>query len=152
MVIHFPLCFVLYEPRTNIYTGWLFTFPFDVVKTRVQGSFDGSIPDTHSFTHQAPHSPSPSPTPRHTSPSSLTRVPVSASPLLSYPSPAPSGVGVSVGPDLYPYRTTWSTIVHSYRTEGIRVFFRGLAPTLIRAIPVNMVTFGTFEAIVHAFS
>lgn len=100
--------------------GWLATFPFDVVKTRVQSSFDTSLEN--------------------------------------------------------PYRNTWSTIVTSYKDEGIRVFFRGLAPTLIRwavvfvnklniihqltlisftnsrAVPVNMVTFGTFEAIVHAFS
>ena len=31
-----------------------------------------------------------------------------------------------------PYRSTWSTIVASYRAEGLGVFFRGLAPTLIR--------------------
>jgi solute carrier family 25 (mitochondrial carnitine/acylcarnitine transporter), member 20/29 len=31
-----------------------------------------------------------------------------------------------------PYSTTWSTITHSYRMEGLRVFYRGLAPTLIR--------------------
>ncbi|KAJ7623582.1 carnitine/acyl carnitine carrier [Roridomyces roridus] len=48
-----------------------------------------------------------------------------------------------------PYRTTWSTIVHSYRTEGLRVFYSGLAPTLIRAVPVNMVTFAVFEAVVN---
>lgn len=33
---------------------------------------------------------------------------------------------------LNPYRNTWSTIVNSYRQEGVAVFFRGLAPTLIR--------------------
>ncbi|KAF8196843.1 mitochondrial carrier domain-containing protein [Mycena galopus ATCC 62051] len=49
-----------------------------------------------------------------------------------------------------PYRTTWSTIVNSYRTEGLPVFYRGLAPTLIRAVPVNMVTFGVFELLVNA--
>ncbi|KZT68708.1 mitochondrial carrier [Daedalea quercina L-15889] len=76
--------------------GWIATFPFDVVKTRVQ--------------------------------STLNRAPEN------------------------PYRNTWSTIVASYRNEGLSVFFRGLAPTLIRAIPVNMVTFTTFETIVHAFS
>ncbi|RPD57283.1 mitochondrial carrier [Lentinus tigrinus ALCF2SS1-7] len=72
--------------------GWVVTFPFDVVKTRVQST--------------------------------------------------PPGVPGN------PYRTTWSTIVASYRAEGLGVFFRGLAPTLIRAIPVNMVTFTTFEAVV----
>ncbi|PCH36483.1 mitochondrial carrier [Wolfiporia cocos MD-104 SS10] len=76
--------------------GWVVTFPFDVVKTRVQ--------NTHSAARD----------------------------------------------NLY--RSTRSTIVASYRAEGPSVFFRGLAPTLIRAIPVNMVTFTTFEAIVHAFS
>ena len=92
--------------------GWVVTFPFDVVKTRVQST-------------------------------------------------------VTAGPD-NPYRSTWSTVVASYRAEGLGVFFRGLAPTLIRyvghrngksssrdssstfrAIPVNMVTFATFEAVIH---
>ncbi|KDQ61793.1 hypothetical protein JAAARDRAFT_522497 [Jaapia argillacea MUCL 33604] len=77
-------------------TGWLATFPLDVVKTRVQSTFPTSSKD--------------------------------------------------------PYRNTLSTIIHSYRAEGLGVFFRGLAPTLIRAIPVNMVTFATFEGVVHALS
>lgn len=47
---------------------------------------------------------------------------------------------------------TISTIIQVWKGEGPKVFWRGLAPTLIRAIPVNMVTFGTFEAISHAFS
>ncbi|KAI0676175.1 mitochondrial carrier [Trametes maxima] len=76
--------------------GWVVTFPFDVVKTRMQST-------------------------------------------------------VAAAPN-NPYRTTWSTIVASYRAEGLGVFFRGLAPTLIRAIPVNMVTFTTFETVVHLCS
>ncbi|OSD04946.1 mitochondrial carrier [Trametes coccinea BRFM310] len=76
--------------------GWVVTFPFDVVKTRIQ----------------------------------------------STAAAAPNN----------PYRNTWSTIVSSYRAEGLGVFFRGLAPTLVRAIPVNMVTFTTFELVVHMFS
>lgn len=51
-----------------------------------------------------------------------------------------------------PYRTTISTIINSYRAEGLSVFFRGLAPTLIRAVPVNMATFGVFEGVVHLLS
>ncbi|EDR13874.1 uncharacterized protein LACBIDRAFT_230077, partial [Laccaria bicolor S238N-H82] len=74
--------------------GWVVTFPFDVVKTRVQGSTAA----------------------------------------LSVPAATP-----------IPSQTSFSP-------EGINVFFRGLAPTLIRAIPVNMVTFATFEAVVHALS
>ncbi|KAJ7777303.1 carnitine/acyl carnitine carrier [Mycena metata] len=49
-----------------------------------------------------------------------------------------------------PYRTTWSAAINSYRAEGLRVFYRGLAPTLMRAIPVNMVTFGVFQTLVNA--
>lgn len=36
------------------------------------------------------------------------------------------------------------------RTEGIKVFWSGLAPTLLRAFPSNCVVFLTFEAIVAA--
>ncbi len=56
--------------------SWIVTFPFDVIKTRVQST-------------------------------------------------------LSPGSD-NPYRNTLSTIVHSYRQEGLRVFFHGLTPTLIR--------------------
>lgn len=55
-------------------------------------------------------------------------------------------------PTADPFRNILSTVIYSYRTEGVSVFFRGLSPTLIRAIPVNMVTFATFESIVHTFS
>lgn len=46
-----------------------------------------------------------------------------------------------------PYRTTISTILHSYRTGGAGVFFRGLSPTMLRAIPVNMATFAVYETV-----
>ena len=56
--------------------SWVVTFPFDVIKTRVQST-------------------------------------------------------LSTAPD-NPYRNMFSTIVHSYRQEGLRVFFHGLKPTVIR--------------------
>ncbi|TRM68390.1 mitochondrial carrier domain-containing protein [Schizophyllum amplum] len=96
--------------------GWVFTFPFDVVKTRMQ-----------------------SPPQPLVNPASAPFAAGAAAPLL--PRPA-----------IDPQRTTWSTVVHCYRTEGMGIFFRGLAPTLIRAVPVNMATFATFEAVVHALS
>lgn len=40
------------------------------------------------------------------------------------------------------------TIVHCYRTQGAKSFFAGLSPTLIRAVPVNIITFGAFEVTV----
>ncbi|KDR80921.1 hypothetical protein GALMADRAFT_153318 [Galerina marginata CBS 339.88] len=101
--------------------GWVATFPFDVVKTRVQGSQPMPVIST----------------------AALALPPGMSQPLLARD---------IVVKDMNPYRTTLSTIIHSYRNEGVGVFFRGLSPTLIRAIPVNMVTFATFEAMVHFLS
>ncbi|KAF9465584.1 mitochondrial carrier domain-containing protein, partial [Collybia nuda] len=73
-------------------------------------------------------------------------------PLASFdPSTSLLEVGASSTRDINPYRTTLSTIINSYHAEGFSVFFRGLSPTLIRAIPVNMMTFATFETIIHTF-
>jgi solute carrier family 25 (mitochondrial carnitine/acylcarnitine transporter), member 20/29 len=60
--------------------GWLVTFPFDVIKTRMQAS--GLLHDSSNRK----------------------------------------------------YRSMLSTIVASYREGGTRVFFRGLAPTLLRYV------------------
>ncbi|KAJ3988658.1 carnitine/acyl carnitine carrier [Lentinula detonsa] len=109
--------------------GWIFTFPFDVVKTRIQGTESS-----------------------HTTQSLSTRLANTVSPPASYPGLSQMYSTKAMHSPVNPYRSTWPTIVNSYRSEGIRVFFRGLSPTLIRAIPVNMATFATFEAIVHALS
>ncbi|KAF8888068.1 mitochondrial carrier domain-containing protein [Infundibulicybe gibba] len=106
--------------------GWLFTFPFDVVKTRIQGSEPLPL-----------RSPSP----------------LGVSSVQSFtPTPAVDFAGTPLlGHQVDPYRSTISTFINLYHEEGVGVFFHGLAPTLIRAIPVNMATFATFEAIVNAF-
>ncbi|OAX34897.1 mitochondrial carrier [Rhizopogon vinicolor AM-OR11-026] len=54
--------------------------------------------------------------------------------------------------EIEPYRTTISTIRHSYQTSGFRVFFRGLSPTLMRAIPVNMAIFAVYETVARILS
>lgn len=46
-----------------------------------------------------------------------------------------------------PYASIRDCFVRSYRTEGLNVFFRGLWPTLLRAFPVNAVTFYMYEMV-----
>jgi solute carrier family 25 carnitine/acylcarnitine transporter 20/29 len=86
--------------------GWIATFPFDVLKTRLQA---GTIADRD----------------RDTGLGSSWRM----AQKMYYD--AESGGGG--------------------RGRG-RVFWRGLVPTLVRAVPVNMAVFGTFETVIRAFS
>lgn len=67
--------------------SWIVTFPFDVVKTRIQSVELALVSQTHAANSLATQ---------------------------------------------HPFRSTLSTIVYSYRSEGLVVFFRGLSPTLIR--------------------
>jgi solute carrier family 25 carnitine/acylcarnitine transporter 20/29 len=46
-----------------------------------------------------------------------------------------------------PYASIKDCVVKSYKAEGASVFFRGLWPTLIRAFPVNAVTFYVYEIV-----
>jgi solute carrier family 25 carnitine/acylcarnitine transporter 20/29 len=48
--------------------------------------------------------------------------------------------------------SSWRTAHKMYAESGGRVFWRGLVPTLVRAVPVNMAVFGTFEGVIRAFS
>ncbi|GAA6051790.1 hypothetical protein JCM3770_004973 [Rhodotorula araucariae] len=59
---------------------------------------------------------------------------------LPHPSPA-SG----------PYATLRSTVRAVLRESGWRGFVTGLGPTLVRSVPVNMVTFAVFELVVATF-
>jgi len=103
--------------------GWLVTFPMDVVKTRIQGS-DWTLPSV-----------------------SQPGTPPDRVPLFDSTNNRPDATNQD-----NPYRTTLSTIINSYQVEGKGVFYRGLAPTLIRAIPTNMATFAVFEISVRALS
>ncbi|KAL0954072.1 hypothetical protein HGRIS_005222 [Hohenbuehelia grisea] len=114
--------------------GWLFTFPMDVVKTRVQGC------------NKYPPGQLPYPTRPGISHSASSTSLASPSPSTHLLTPRAHETGLN------PYRSTLSTIINSYRAEGISVFFRGLIPTLVRAVPTNMATFAVFELVVHAIS
>jgi hypothetical protein len=56
----------------------------------------------------------------------------------------PSGKGVV----LFREMTTLETALDCYRREGPKTFLAGLTPTLIRAVPVNIMSFATFEIVV----
>jgi len=77
---------------------------------------------------------------------------VSALPLLEPEPLTISNLPAPAMKDINPYRSISSTIINSYHTEGLKVFFRGLSPTLIRAIPVNMVIFAVNDIVVRTIS
>jgi hypothetical protein len=83
--------------------GWLGTFPFDVIKTRMQAQdiVVGDVARTSSF-------------------------------WCAVRGLSAEAVATGAG--------------------RVRVFWRGFVPTVVRAVPVNMAVFGTFEGIVWAFS
>ncbi|KAG8715322.1 hypothetical protein FRC08_010711 [Ceratobasidium sp. 394] len=103
--------------------GWVFTFHLDSIKTRVQ-SIDYAPP------RPSTSAPSPSFVPGNTAGLGLALA-------RAYSATASS-----------PYRTTWSTMMYMYRVEGLRSFWKGLWPTIVRAVPVNMATFGAYELVV----
>ncbi|CAE6410406.1 unnamed protein product [Rhizoctonia solani] len=104
--------------------GWIFTFHLDSIKTRVQ-SIDYSPPPHHWH---------------------------SSSPVYNASTPGVPAMALARGYSATassPYRTTWSTMMYMYRVEGLRSFWKGLWPTIIRAVPVNMATFGAYEIVVQ---
>ncbi|CAE6513438.1 unnamed protein product [Rhizoctonia solani] len=104
--------------------SWVFTFHLDSIKTRMQ-SVNYSPPTHHSH---------------------------SSYPLLNASAPGIHAMALARGYSATassPYRTTWSTMMYMYHVEGLRSFWKGLCPTIVRAIPVNMATFGAYEMVVQ---
>jgi solute carrier family 25 carnitine/acylcarnitine transporter 20/29 len=50
------------------------------------------------------------------------------------------------------YTSTWDCVRKIYKQEGIRGFSRGLTPCLVRAYPVNAVTFIVYEKLKEIFN
>jgi solute carrier family 25 carnitine/acylcarnitine transporter 20/29 len=88
--------------------GWLGTFPFDVIKTRMQAHDIGT---------------------------------------------GTGSTGSSAGEGTW-WRAARELYAEASGGSGgrMRVFWRGFVPTIVRAVPVNMAVFGTFEGVVWAFS
>lgn len=55
--------------------------------------------------------------------------------------------GHSAVPSSAPYRGIVDCAIRSYRSEGMSVFVRGATPALLRAFPVNAVTFFVYELV-----
>ncbi|GAA5877229.1 hypothetical protein JCM1840_003025 [Sporobolomyces johnsonii] len=79
-----------------------------------------------------------------------TSLPSSSSFALLSPSSS-STTGSNPPTPSHPYATLRSTIIASYREAGLKGFVAGLGPTLVRSVPVNMVTFAVFEVVVATF-
>ena len=48
------------------------------------------------------------------------------------------------------YQSGWECVTHTYKHEGLQGLFRGLAPTLARDVPYNMVQFGVYHNLAKA--
>ncbi|GAA5866839.1 hypothetical protein JCM8547_003580 [Rhodosporidiobolus lusitaniae] len=78
--------------------------------------------------------------------SSLPPSPSSPSPSISSPVQPPRATAPP-----HPYSNLRSAFVSTYRESGWRGFVAGLGPTLLRSVPVNMVTFAVFELVISTF-
>lgn len=50
------------------------------------------------------------------------------------------------------YKSTWDCVKKSYQNEGPTVFFRGIAITLVRSVPVAVAVLPTYEFCVRVFT
>lgn len=55
----------------------------------------------------------------------------------------------SLNPKEQQYKGTLDCFKKIYQTNGIKGFFRGFTPTILRAAPVNACTFYTFELVLR---
>lgn len=129
--------------------SWTATFPFDVVKTRMQAASLATQPAVVPATAAGAAASASS---RLASSSFLSaasaggaRSPLATGASRSFArsliAPSPAASRTSPSSAVNPFQTTKSTVFHAWRTGGLRSFYIGLAPTLLRAIPTNIATF-----------
>ncbi|KAG9058907.1 hypothetical protein FS842_000105 [Serendipita sp. 407] len=127
--------------------SWIFTFPSDVVKTRMQ-----ALPVEPAISHSSSSSSiSTAKPPRLASSKALFSSASGGQTVDTMVASVMNGTtvrGASQSVSVFRELNTWETVVDCYRREGPRIFWAGLTPTLIRAVPVNIVTFGAFEVAV----
>ncbi|KAF9194245.1 hypothetical protein BGZ50_006538 [Haplosporangium sp. Z 11] len=121
--------------------SWASIYPLDVIKTRLQTQPHLVTTDPYSTTRTLPI----------TAP---TRIPNAATSLLSKSHVEQRGLvhqtsrqGHSQVPSAAPYKGMVDCAIRSYKSEGMGVFMRGATPALLRAFPVNAVTFFVYELV-----
>ncbi|KAG0001218.1 hypothetical protein BGZ80_010616 [Entomortierella chlamydospora] len=120
--------------------SWASIYPLDVIKTRLQTQPHLITTDPYS-TRILPIS-------------SPTRVATAATSLLSKSHETQRGLvhqtsrqGHSQVLSASPYKGMVDCAIRSYRSEGMGVFMKGATPALLRAFPVNAVTFFVYELV-----
>lgn len=108
--------------------SWSSIYPIDVVKSRLQMQTMPTSRGSSTAVHA--HSILPIPTTRNPSEQHHYGTLSSSSNTTS---------------NFRPYSSIKDCAIRSYQAEGISVFFRGLGPAVLRAFPVNAVTFFTYE-------
>ncbi|KAF9433124.1 hypothetical protein BGZ76_009848 [Entomortierella beljakovae] len=116
--------------------SWASIYPLDVIKTRLQTQ---------------PHLVTTDPYSVRTLPiASSSRIPTTTTGLLPKVTAEQRGFvrqGHSQVPAAAPYKGMVDCAIRSYRSEGMGVFMKGVTPALLRAFPVNAVTFFVYELV-----
>ncbi|KAF9125134.1 hypothetical protein BGW39_007637 [Mortierella sp. 14UC] len=118
--------------------SWASIYPLDVIKTRLQTQ-------PHLMSSEAL---------RTLPTSAAARIPTPSTSLLSKSHNEARGLvhqmsrqGHSKTLSSAPYKGIMDCAIRSYRSEGMGVFMRGVTPALLRAFPVNAVTFFVYELV-----
>ncbi|KAF8938549.1 hypothetical protein BGZ58_000661 [Dissophora ornata] len=115
--------------------SWASIYPLDVIKTRLQTQ-------PHLVTTD-PYKALPIAAPNRHPTVATSLLPKNHSGLVHQT----SRQGHSQVPSVAPYKGMVDCAVRSYRSEGFGVFMRGATPALLRAFPVNAVTFFVYELV-----
>ncbi|KAF9897317.1 hypothetical protein BX616_005814 [Lobosporangium transversale] len=122
--------------------SWVSVYPLDVIKTRLQTQPHLVTTDPYSNIRTLPIT-------------AAARIPTPTTSLLSKTHTDQRGgllhqtsrQGHSQVSSSVPYKGMVDCALRSYRSEGLGVFVRGMTPAVLRAFPVNAVTFFVYELV-----
>lgn len=133
--------------------SWTSIYPIDVVKSRLQMQVVPSKPSPSNATFSTPAPAILSTTKQQRMLHTTAIAGAEPTPLSSSTCPSTNmrsnTASCSAILDARPYASIRDCIVRSYKTDGAGVFFRGVGPTILRAFPVNAVTFYVYEVMME---